>query len=382
MTIEKLEWTVKKGKVSDLINWDKNPRKITEESFERLKDRITKRGFHDVIKTDGHGVILSGNQRKRALQALGIEEVNIMVPNRDLTDTEKDAIAIESNRNDGVWDHDMLANQFDTDFLFELGFNEQELGISTKPEKKDDVIPDLPKEIKSKEGDVYQLGDHLVICGDSTGPIPEIPAGRKIDMVFTDPPYGVGFKYNSHNDKVSDEEYEEFTRKWFTNALRFSPFVVITTGHKHKRMWYKIDNTCEELVWVKKNGQSPGFVSYLLKTEPILVYGKTPQAKYGMDLFEVLLNYEEKIEHTCPKPVELVVELVKPQTERGGTVLDLFLGSGTTLIACEKIGRQCIGVEQDPKYIDTIIQRWVNFTGIEEILKNGEKMTWKKNVVL
>ncbi len=111
MTTAKLTWSVEKRKVADLKNWDKNPRKITEEAFNKLKERINKRGFHDVIKTDGHDVILSGNQRKRALTELGFEEVNVMIPSRDLADQEKDAVALESNKNDGMWDWDIMANK-------------------------------------------------------------------------------------------------------------------------------------------------------------------------------------------------------------------------------------------------------------------------------
>jgi hypothetical protein len=125
-----INWSVDKRKVADLKLWDKNPRTITKEAFERLKDRIIKRGFHDVIKIDIDNTVLSGNQRKQALVDLGVEEVSVLIPDRKLTDEEREKIALESNRNDGVWDYDMLANDFDIELLKEVGFTEAQLMIT------------------------------------------------------------------------------------------------------------------------------------------------------------------------------------------------------------------------------------------------------------
>lgn len=142
--MEQLNWTVQKAKVADLINAEKNPRKITEDAFAKLKERITKRGFHDVIKTDGHNVILSGNQRKRALMDLGVEEVNIMVPSRDLTQEEKDAVLLESNRNDGIWDDEMLNANFSPEFLFDIGFSLPELAGLEDSKSQNQYVHDCP----------------------------------------------------------------------------------------------------------------------------------------------------------------------------------------------------------------------------------------------
>lgn len=120
-------WTAEKRKLSDLKNWEKNPRKITKEAFEKIKERITKRGFHDVIKVDTENNVLSGNQRKRALVDLGIEEVNVLVPNRALTDKERKEIVLESNLNDGIWDFDILGNEFEMEILKEVSFPEMSM---------------------------------------------------------------------------------------------------------------------------------------------------------------------------------------------------------------------------------------------------------------
>lgn len=125
--MQKLEWLAQRRKISDLKNWEQNPRKITKEAFEKLKDRISKRGFHDVIKVDTEDNVLSGNQRKRALVDLGIKEVNVLVPNRELTDKEKKEIILESNLDDGIWDYDILGNVFEMEILDEVSFPEMSM---------------------------------------------------------------------------------------------------------------------------------------------------------------------------------------------------------------------------------------------------------------
>lgn len=129
-----ISWKIEKRKVSELKIWDKNPRTITSDAFEKLKKRITERGFHDIVKIDIDNTILSGNQRKRALQELGIEEVNVIVPDRKLTDEEQSQVALESNRNDGEWDWDKLANEFDEALLGNIGFSEEEIGNAFVPD--------------------------------------------------------------------------------------------------------------------------------------------------------------------------------------------------------------------------------------------------------
>lgn len=136
--MEKLIWKTEVRNVRDLIHWNKNPRKITEEAFEKLKERIKTRGFHDVIKIDIDNTNISGNQRQDALIALGIEKVNVLVPNRKLTEKERDEIGIESNRNDGQWDFDILGNEFETDLLKDVGFTDIELGLDIYDRDKAD----------------------------------------------------------------------------------------------------------------------------------------------------------------------------------------------------------------------------------------------------
>lgn len=143
---EKIIWKPKLIKVSEIKNWEQNPRTISQEAYERLKQRIVSRGFHDVIKVDTENVVLSGNQRRRALEELGIKEVYCMVPNRKLTDEEMLQVAVDSNRQDGAWDFDMLASLSEVEALKELGFTDQELKITATPDVINDIsLPDGDK---------------------------------------------------------------------------------------------------------------------------------------------------------------------------------------------------------------------------------------------
>ena len=126
-----LTWHIKKRKLSELKYWDKNPRQISKENYERLKQRIIERGFHDVLKLDENDVVLSGNQRLRALIELGVKETNCIIPDRVMTEEEKDKVGLESNINDGETDFDVLANNFDMDLLHDVGFTDNELQIES-----------------------------------------------------------------------------------------------------------------------------------------------------------------------------------------------------------------------------------------------------------
>ena len=198
--MEQIVWRAERRKVSELIHWDKNPRKIADKDFEKLKERIKARGFHDVIKIDTDNVILSGNMRKDALQALGVEEVNVLVPSRALITEERVVIALESNRNDGEDDAEKLM-ELGVGNLFEAGYDEAELsGLLDHLDTEDDgfdekkAIEEAKKQSSVKEGDIYQLGDHVLMCGDSTNirDVAKLMHGGYARMIYCDPPYNIG----------------------------------------------------------------------------------------------------------------------------------------------------------------------------------------------
>ncbi|MFZ2522879.1 MAG: ParB N-terminal domain-containing protein, partial [Minisyncoccia bacterium] len=193
----KLIWRSEKRSVKSLKAWKNNPRKITKEAFEKLKDRIKQRGFHDVIKIDTDGTVLSGNQRKKALLELDIKEVTVLIPNRKLTKDERNKVALESNTNDGEWDFEGLKS-FDMDTLTDIGFDKNELQDiwSENLETEDDQF-DVDAELKkitkpkTKLGDLIIMGGHRLYCGDSLDPssLKKLFGKEKASMIYSDPVY-------------------------------------------------------------------------------------------------------------------------------------------------------------------------------------------------
>jgi DNA modification methylase len=202
--------------------------------------------------------------------------------------------------------------------------------------------------------------------------------GQKADMVFTDPPYGIGYEYNSHKD-TKGEEYLKFCEEWF-NVLQLNcELIIITTGWSYKKFWWNKEPS-DELVWFDKTKQSGGRSYHLRKTEPIFIFGKIKE-KYTWDILEIQSNRGDGMRelHTCPKPIALISDIIKPQTINNSIILDVFLGSGTTMLASHQLKRKCYGMELDPKYCDVIIKRMIKLDDTLTIKRNGFDCTneWK-----
>ncbi len=236
-----LVWSTEVRRVMDLVNYKENPRTITRVALEKLKDRITKRGFHSVIVIDKDNTILSGNQRKKALTELKIKEVNVLVPNRKLAVEERKKISLESNLNDGEWDIEALKN-FELPTLLDAGFDQIQLSKfwDKDIELKDDPI-DLEKEIKKakdtkiKAGSMFQLGRHRLLCCNSLDPnnVKKLMGDIRADMVNDDIPFNIGLNYDTGvgnrknyggtiNDNKPEDEYRNFVRTLIQNALSVS----------------------------------------------------------------------------------------------------------------------------------------------------------------
>ena len=392
-----LVWTVERRKLSTLKKWADNPRKLTEKDYEKLKSRIKARGFHDILKIDIDGTIVSGNQRKEALKELGFDEVDVKVPNRPLTEKERQDVALESNLHDGSWDWDELANGFDEKDLLDIGFEDKDLGKFRVEGEEDDFDADKALEEvgepKTKLGDLYQLGSHRLMCGDSTKKedVESLMDGKKADMVFTDPPYGVSYADKNKflnsispgnriqteiiNDHKSVEDLQEnVIYPAFCNireALSKEGTYYITAPQggdllMMMMMMQKADIPLRHmLIWVKNN-HVLGRTDYNYKHEPILFGWIDKHHFYGNGSFtksvwEVDKPHESKL-HPTMKPIALIENAIKNSSKDKDSVLDLFGGSGSTLIACEQTGRECRMMELDPKYCDVIVKRWEQFT--------------------
>jgi len=358
-----MKWHTEIRKISELKEWENNPRTISDKAYQRLKEAIEKRGFHDIIKIDENNVVLSGNQRLKILKELGYKEVECKVPDGKLTQKQKEQVALESNIQDGEWDMDRLAEEF-SDVMEEIGFG--------------DLLPDIVEEVKEddyeepeelgtnvKLGDIYQLGEHRLMCGDSTKieDVEKLTNGEKADMVFTDPPYGINAVSKSG---VLSEKYKTDIMNDDDNTVAINSFNLCKNYFKDaKQVWWGANYYTECLpsaecwiVWDKNNGGSDQTDCELAWTNFRSVVRQFTMAS-------------EKINrvHPTQKPLNLISQIFKKfdKNNEYNNIVDLFGGSGSTLIACEQTNRKCYMMEIDPYYCQVIIDRWEKFTGKEAI---------------
>lgn len=423
---QKLVWCAEVRSVEDILIWEKNPRTITEVSFLKLVKRIKERGFHSSIVIDIDNTILSGNQRKTALEHLGIKEVNVLVPNRKLTEEERNKIALESNINDGEWDFEALKT-FELDTLIDTGFDQIELAKfwDKDVELKDDPI-NLEKEIKKaqdtkiKTGDLFQLGRHRLLCGSSLDQnnVKKLMGDVKADLVDDDIPFNISLSYDkgvgknrnfggTTNDSKTDDEYKTFVKTIIQNAL------LVTKKDAHIMFWcderyvwllqtlYKElgINSKRLLVWIKNNSSPTPTVAFNKVTE-FCVYGtlgspylskevndvheiQNHNMTTGNNLSEDIMDQlniwmvkrlpSNQYSHPTEKSPLLHHKALRRCTKVGGVVLDLTAGSGSILIACEQLKRTAYLCELEPVFCQVILNRYKKFTGLNPIKLNEKE---------
>ena len=424
MIEEKLVWHPEKRKVSDLKTWSENPRKISKEGLEKLKERIQQRGFHDVIKIDTDNTVLSGNQRKKVLTDLGIEEVTVLIPHRPLTKEEKDKVALESNTNDGEWDFEALKS-FNLDLLTNIGFDKVDLSSiwdKTLEVKEDDFYPEEEvkkiTEPKTKLGDVIILGQHKLICGDSTDPtvLQKLFGNEKASMIYSDPVYNIKIDYNKGvggkqnyggnvNDNRSYSEYKEFLRGSIVNALTVSKedthifywsdqVYIGLIQELYKELGIRNKRVC---LWIKNSHNPTPNVAFNKCYEPC-TYGVRGSPYIAPDIHNLneVMNKElstgnslfdeigdlwtvkrlsgKDYEHATSKPPKLHEKAIRRCTKPGDIILDSFSGSASTLIAAEQLKRRVYAVELEPIFCDLAIMRFERLTGIKaKVIQEYEK---------
>lgn len=420
MQNENLVWHAERRSVSSLLPWASNPRKITPEKLEQLMRRIENRGFHDVVKIDTDGTILSGNQRKKALIKLGIDEVTVLVPNRKLTEDERSKVGLESNTNDGVWDLEKLS-EFNIDILNDIKFDLTELNAHTDlgleiQDDKFDTEEELKKikEPTTKLGDIIELGKHRLICGDSTDPtvLKRLLGDEKVSMIYSDPIYNISVNYDkgiggnaSYGGDVidtrTDNEYQKLIEDSIASALSVSnKDLHVFYWCDESKIWqiqtayrkFGIENR-RVCLWIK-NGQNPTpHIAFSKCFEPCVygTIGKPYLSSSRQDLNEVmnseLGNGNELVEditnvwaekrlsskeytHATSKPAKLHEKAIRRCTKPNDIILDSFAGSGSTLIAGEQLKRRVFCVELEPIFCDLIISRFEKLTGIKARIIN------------
>lgn len=392
--------------ISALFNWASNPRAIKKDKFEELKKRITKRGQIKPLIITPDGEVLGGNMRLRAMQELGIKEawVSVVTPT---SEADKIEIALTDNEEMGYYEDQALAEliaQYKDEIdlskysvhLKEPQTLEEILKQFSPDEVVEDEVPEVQEEVVSQLGEVYQLGRHYVMCGDSTKveDVERLMDGKKADMVFTDPPYGVdysgGIQFTKDGVKKNQRDRLADDHKTTDIYSRVVPIIPhFTKGAVY--MWFadtqalpvyqaveKVGDIHALIIWVKNGGYSAMNANYKQKHEPCLYWkpkgGKLNFTGASTETTIWELNKDGVNEyHPTQKPIALCAKAI--QNHEAKTVLDLFLGSGSTLIACEQTNRTCYGMELDPKYVDVIRKRYAKFIDPENWEDNWQSMT-------
>lgn len=412
------ELKIEQAKVSELKPADYNPRKWTEEARKGLTESLDEFGFVQPIVVNSaperRGVIIGGNFKLDIAKRKGLETVPVVWINIPDIAKEKE-LNLRLNKNQGEFDFNLLAD-FEKDMLKIVGFDSAAIDRIFKDENHEDDT-DADAEAAAivtpiaKQGDIYQLGNHRLMCGDTSNieHVKALMGGVQADMVFTDPPYNVNYagrgKSTSNtikNDHMDEQEFRKMLKAWFASyAYVLKPnggMYVCYASRTHREFEDAInDNGFEvrnQIIWVKKVA-SMGWGDYRWKHEPILYchkkgeslnfYGDRKQytewteeptdeellkwMKHQMKKEEAgdstvwRLHREMKYDHPTQKPIKLVQIAVRNSSKRDDVVCDFFGGSGSTMLACEQLGRKCYSMELDERYVDVIIKRWEEMTG-------------------
>ena len=395
-------------KITDIIPYDKNPR-LNDGAVEAVANSIKEFGWRAPIVVDKDMVIICGHTRLKAAIQLGLEEVPVHIAD-NLTPEQVQAYRIADNRTGEIaeWDYSLLPVELkelqDSDFdLSLLGFDADELdkllngeeeNVVAEGETDADAVPEVPEVAVSKRGEVYQLGKHRLMCGDSTKPedVANLLAGELADMVFTDPPYGVSYKGVNNpggrawevieNDDLRGDTLSEFLLAAFKN---------IKAHLREKRafyIWYATSNhlqfehaiidaglkSKQVLMWNK--GMILGHSDYHWAFEPCFYGCKAEENciwfgdRCQTTVWDIKRDNTREYVHPTQKPTALAIKAMFNSSKPGEIVLDLFGGSGSTLIACEQTNRVNRSMEFDPKYADVIRKRWAEFV-------HGEGCDWQ-----
>jgi len=372
--------------------YEKNAKKHPKKQIEQVANSIKEFGMNQPIVVDKQGVIIVGHGRYEALKHLQWEIKDEYIKVVDLTEEQAMSYRLADNKlNESEWDMKLVLEELKglPDELFDLTGFDRDLIIDA--DEKDDEVPETPIEPKSVLGDLYEIGQHRVLCGDSTkiDDVEKLMDGKKADMVFTDPPYGVSYQSNMRTKTAKFNVLENDNKiivDWIPLAASYSTgFMFIWTTWKVAEKWTEATKPLHPLsnmiVWYKKGG-GIGDLKHTFATdyEIAMVFNRGAEltGKRIGSVWTISKDFAGNYEHPTQKPVELAVEAMDKTTHRENIVMDLFLGSGSTLIASEKTGRICYGMELDPKYVDVIVQRYVDFTGNTKIKLNGKETIWEK----
>jgi len=372
--------------IERLVPYARNPRK-NDVNVDRMAGAIKEFGFRIPVVAKSDGTVVDGHLRIKAAQKLGMTKLPVVLAD-ELTDAQIKAFRLLANRSVewSEWDNELLAQEFaelqECDFDTELtGFDQDDIDDILCPEGTEgltdpDDVPEVPEEPVTKPGDLYALGNHRLLCGDSTvaTDVDRLMDGKKAQLCFTDPPYGADIQYATHDD--TQDALRELIEGFIPLAEIYCDIIALTPGinniwHYKKPDWM--------LCWFygAGTGRSPwGFTAW----QPIMVWGACPKLSNGEgchpDGFQFMMSREDAeirkgLNHACPKPLSVWRRFLERLTNKKSKIIyDPFLGAGTTLMASGQLNLSCYGMEIDPRYCDVIVRRWEDFTGKKATLAN------------
>lgn len=389
--IEAIKWHTEKRKLLELIPAPYNPRTLSDKQKEKLKQSLMQSGYVDLISINTNNTVIGGHQRLKVLLDLGYDEIEVRVPERLLTEKEEQTTNVRLNKILGDFDNVMLA-LLDQDVLTDAGFEKdelQEIFVNNNPDPDviEDEVPNVEElEPIAKLGDLWQLGKHKVLCADCTVEknVALLMDGKKADMIFADPPYGMflntDFSSEKGNLKMMKEkkiyggkkykpvigDHDDFNPNLITNIFNNFSYCkeIFLWGADYYSELIPNRNNGAFIVWDKR-----------LEESADKMYGSCfelcwSKQKHKRDIarikwagvFGLEQEFDKKRHHPTQKPIKLVDWFLSKFSKKNDVVIDPFLGSGSTLIACQQTDRICYGMELEPRYCDVIIARWEKFT--------------------
>ena len=409
--MSKINWTLRSFQLDELTDYYKNPRSLSEKEFKQLKTSLDKFGMIDkpIVNADSAHTIIGGHQRKHVLESTGVKEIECWIPDRELTEREVEELNIRLNKNTGSWDFDTLANEWELDDLLDWGFDKGELDLDLwASDAPEDVEPQIDKAEELREkwgvetGQLWQLGEHRLICGDCTDKavVDKVMQGEVAAITFTSPPYNAGVSAklrgntsiddnlykDEYNDNQTQSDYLSLLANFTDVALSNSQYVFVNiqflAGNKTAFVDYLTrfrDNLADIAIWDKTNA-APAAAQRVMDSrfEFVLIYSHKANRAIGTREFRGMVhnvytgnpqrNNKYASSHAATFPVDFPEHFINTFTNDGELVYEPFIGTGTTLIACERLGRKCRAVEISPAYVAVAIQRWVDVTGGEPVL--------------
>jgi DNA modification methylase len=380
------------AKISEVKTNPNNPRLIKDEKFKQLIKSI--QDFPDMLKlrpivVNDDMVVLGGNMRLKACKEAGLKEIPIIKAS-SLTEQQQKEFIIKDNIGYGEWEWDTLANEWDAEQLTEWGLDIPNFDVEVLEAEEDDfAVPDGGIETDIVLGDLFEIGEHRLLCGDSTDSdqVAKLMNGQKAELVFTDPPYGNGSsgKYGRGQLGIrtilNDETFDCVND--FFNLRICDAYVFFLQWRTFKEAIQTLENNELQLktiaVWDKKNAGLNGAGGMAEQWEAIIVAGNIKYSRFGGNVFNVSREQKKRIDspHPHQKPIELLNSVLE-YFQDYNLLVDPFSGSGSTMVAAHQLKRKCYGMELDPKYCQVIVDRMRKLDSTLTIKRNGE--IWQKKI--